>query len=407
MTRTLSAIVLSVAVLAAPACGGGRGWGPPGASDTDAPEPVTVVELAEVARGEVRDILLSSGTIEATASAELMPNAQGMVVSLHKDVGDAVKRGDLLAVVENVTLDASASRTRAEVKRLQTRLAELQALEAKGAASRVEVEDVAWQLTEARSRAREASRSFGETRITAPFAGVIASRDVNVGDMASPSNRVFQVVNLDGLHVRANLPERDVGRLKLGQPARLVSAYDPGIFDTARVTRISPVIDANTGTFQAILQLNPGPATLRPGQFVRIELEVDRREDVLVAPRSAVVYEDGAPLLWRVEPAPAPEEGDTDAPPEGSLIARRTPVTLGLIDARVAQIKGGIDEGMRVVAVGQDGLKEGAVVREAGAASTDDGADGGPDAASDDAPEAAARHTDADAAPTAGDGDAG
>lgn len=373
--------------------GGGRGHAKGG---WDRPEPVTVVDTVDVAKGAVTESLTTSAVVEAEASADLMSGANGMVLQVVKDVGDTVRRGDLLAVIDNASLDASAERTRSEVRHLSARYAEMQVLAERGAVSNRELEDVAYQLRTARTTAREASRNSSETRLTAPFDGVIAARDIRVGEMASGSGRAFQVVDLSALRVVASLPERDVSRVALGQRASLVSAYDETRTAKAVVTRMSPVIDAASGTFQITLTLDADQDALRPGQFVSVDLEVARREGVLVIPRDALLYENGTPVVYRMAPEPEEEEVEgedegeqswsewltetvdsfkpaPDAPDEPEeeedegprLIAERVIVEPGMVDTRVAEIRGGLTEGEAVITVGNANLREGARVRTA------------------------------------------
>jgi membrane fusion protein (multidrug efflux system) len=332
-----------------------------------------------VALGGVADVLLASAVVEAERSADLAPAATGTVVRVEKDVGDAVRRGDVLAVFENASLDASAEVTASEAGAVEARVAELERLFAQGAVSARELDDLRQQLVTARIRAREASRTVGETRIVAPFEGLVAARDVRVGELVSSARRAFQVVDVRDLRVRARLPERDVARVRLGQPARLTASYDASLTATATVARVAPVVDASSGTFEVLLAIDPGQKALRPGQYVSVELEVARRDDVVVVPRDSIVWDHGQPVVFRVEPAPpepasssdgaaaagASEGGSgtvADAGPK--LVARRVELSLGLLDARVAEVTAGVAAGDRIVTIGQMSLKDGVRVRE-------------------------------------------
>lgn len=343
----------------------------------DRPVAVTVVEATPVARGGVADVLLASAVVEAERIADLAPVATGTVVRVEKDVGDPVRRGDVLAVFENASLDASAEVTASEAGAVEARVAELERLFSQGAVSARELDDLRQQLVTARIRAREASRTVGETRIVAPFDGLVAARDVRVGELVSSARRAFQVVDVRALRVRARLPERDVARVRLGQPARLTASYDASLTATATVARVAPVVDASSGTFEVLLAVDPGQKALRPGQYVSVELEVARRDDVVVVPRDAIVWDHGQPVVFRVEPAPpepaaasegagaAPEAAPAEAADSGpKLVARRVELSLGLLDARVAEVVSGVAAGDRIVTIGQMSLKDGVRVRE-------------------------------------------
>jgi membrane fusion protein (multidrug efflux system) len=195
------------------------------------------------------------------------------------------------------------------------------------------------------------------------------------------------------------MPERDLPRVAVGQPARLTSAYDDSVWSAGTIARVAPVVDPTSGIFRVTIEISPDQRSLRPGQFVTIDLEVDRRRDVLTVPKRALVYEDGAPVLYVVgtpDPVDADDEDadDEDARGEGSWppswwpfgaeapaedttdddddddddddpvrVAERTAVRLGLIDDQYAQVLEGIDAGAEVVVVGQTHLRDGARVR--------------------------------------------
>jgi membrane fusion protein (multidrug efflux system) len=385
-------------VLVVAACGGGEGGDPGGEEKKDdAPkESVTVVETADVARGDVVDALVASATLEAAASADLTPATSGIVVRVTHDVGDHVDKGELLALIDNKPIDAGVSRARTQVAQLEARLTELKTLAEQGAVSAREVEDIEWQLRTAKDSLRETTATADQSRLLAPFSGVLAMRDIRVGEAAGAGKRAFQVVDLSSLRVVASLPERDVARVHLGQPAKLTAAYDDKLSAMAKVTRLSPVIDPATGTFQVTLTLDPGETLLRPGQYVSVALEVDRRAEVLVVSREAILYDNGRPVVFRVKDAPPeepkasedeekpeeegwmaklsamfagepePEEPKEEAKPEDTgprLVAERVAVKLGLVDAKTAEIIEGLGEGDKIVVVGQANLKDGARVR--------------------------------------------
>lgn len=336
-------------------------------TDDTPPEPVTVVEITPAFTGSVADRVATTSVVEAERAADIVPVTPGVVLSVHADDGDPVRRGDLLAVLDNVSLAAGADRSRAEVARLEKQLEASRSLAQRGAISSRELEDLEYQLQTARTNAREARRSYGQTRLTAPFDGVVARRDVKVGELATA--RAFQIVDMSELKVVIDLPERDVGRVAIGQPVRLESAYDAELTGKGMVSRVSPVIDAMTGTFRATVVLEPG--SLRPGQFVNAHIEVARHEEIAVVPRKALMWEDGRPVVFVMVDPPPPEEGEDGEPkaepsaPDGEpgKVAARRPLKVGLIDDVGVEVIEGVDVGEPVIVVGQSNLKDGARVR--------------------------------------------
>jgi len=389
ITRGGAPMVIGLGALLLAACGSGDGKRGPGRGEVEVADPVTVVEVGQVSRGEVAELLTSSAVVESESAASLVPEASGIVRRVLRDEGDPVERGDVLAVLDNVALSTGAERTNAEVERLREQVAESRGLLERGAISVRELEDLEFQLAQAERQAREATQSYGSTRITAPFDGVVAQRMVTVGELATSASPAFEVVDPTELRVVTAVPERDLGRVEVGQSARLVSAYDDSIGTTGRVLRVAPVVDASSGTFRGTVG-GDDPTKLRPGQFVTVQIVVDQREDVLVLPKEALLYQEGRPVVFTLGPLPEPEAPAKDAEPDegGGFFsfgggdepatkddekpdeveppthtAVRRPVELGLVDEVSVQITSGLDEGDPIITLGHTHLRDGAKVR--------------------------------------------
>ncbi len=133
-----------------------------------------------------------------SSAADIVPSTTGIVVSVHRDEGDPVKKGDLLAVLDNVNLDASAERASSDLRRLQGQYDEMQRLASSGAVSDRELEDLRYQLENAKTSMREASRSFGQTRLVAPFDGVVAELNAEAGAQVSEGALLARIEKGEG-----------------------------------------------------------------------------------------------------------------------------------------------------------------------------------------------------------------
>ena len=352
--------------LLASACLGG------GEEEKEAESIVTVVEVARAVTGDVSDLLLTTAFIESEAEANVAPGASGVVQEILVDAGDTVTEGQVLAIVKSTGLTATASRSSAELKRLERDAAVTRDLFEKGVVSERELRSIEHQLSQQVTTAGEASRNAGKLKIRAPFGGVVASRNIRVGEFASGA--AFRIVDLDRLRVVASLPERDLGRVELNQRAELISVYDEEQSGRGVVSRIAPVVDIGSGTFRVTITVEGDQRTLRPGQYVTVKLEVDRHEGVVVIPKRAIVYEDGVPVVYRVIEGEVESEGEE---PVIGLVAERAPISLGLVDDDVAEVTKGISVNDEVVVLGQNNLEEGAELRIVESTKADDDEDAG------------------------------
>ena len=353
--------------------------------DSFRPDPRTLVEVSSIRTGDVSDFLVSTGTVESEAQADLVPEAPGQVIEILAEEGDEVEAGQVLAVVRNIKLSAALDRAEAELARAEAELLKIEQLHAQGAVSDRDLSEARYLARTARATRDEAAGGTGQTLITSPIAGTVSVRDVRYGEIAG-GQRAFQVVDLSRLRVVVRLPERDLARLAVGLPAAISSVYDEENPVSATVTRIAPTVDPATGTVRVTLTLEPGQSVLRPGQYVSARVEVDHHQDVLVMPRRALLYEEGEPLAFRVaiEDPPPREASEGPSLPEMSLfsfgdkgddevgdeelpgpyrVARKVALEIGYIDEDSVEITSGLGVGDEVVVTGQAALRDGARVR--------------------------------------------
>ena len=272
-----------------------EGATPGGDEEKPVLDPRILVESVEAVVGAVGDNVVASASVESEGQAVLIPEASGLVTGVYAEEGDRVVRGQLLAEIASPALDGAYARAAEELARAEGDAASAERLFAQGALSRSELEAAQRAHTAARTVHAEARQTRGFTRLESPINGVVASRQIRYGETAGPTP-AFTVVDLDRLRVVVALPERDLARVRPGQPATIVSAYDDAVAGSGQVLRVAPVVDTATGTVRVTVGLDPGQVQLRPGQFVNVQIEVARHESVVTVPRLL------AAIAWALEP---------------------------------------------------------------------------------------------------------
>ncbi|MBM4389942.1 MAG: efflux RND transporter periplasmic adaptor subunit [Deltaproteobacteria bacterium] len=350
-------------------------------------DPRTLVDVAAVAPGTVGDHVVASAAVESEAQAALVPETTGVVTGIYAEEGDDVRKGQLLAVIASPQLDAAYERATAELERATADAEAAERLFAQGAIARTELETAQRALAAARTAHQEASQTRGFTRLESPIDGVVAARGIRFGETAGPTP-AYTIVDPGKLRVVVALPERDLARVRVGQPATVVSAYDEAVGASGEVVRVAPVVDTQTGTVRVTVALDPGQAVLRPGQYVSVRVEVARHEGVLTVPRRAVVWEEGQSYVYTLLEGPPPGEkpeeeqeeeeeeagwsfnfgGDEEEEEEPEVPgpyrrAHRVRVKLGFEDGVNAEIVEGVAAGEQVVTVGNQALRDDARVR--------------------------------------------
>ena len=116
---------------------------------------------------------------------------------------------------------------------------------------------------------------------------------MNLGETVTPGRECFRIEDFDPLLARLFFPERELGRVRVGQPAKLTLDAFPGREFAAQVSLVNPVVDRANGTVKVTLEVRDPQRLLRPGNFARVRLRTGSFEDVMVLPRRAMIEEDG------------------------------------------------------------------------------------------------------------------
>ena len=198
---------------------------------------------------------------------------------------------------------------------------------------------------------RGAQAQLGNTRIVAPFAGVIQERLMGPGELASPGMPVVRIVSGGAVKIEAGVPERFAGAIRVGAAVRVTPSAGTGEPRGGRVTFVGVAVNPQTRTFPVEIQVDNGDGALKPAMAVRLGVTRAILENVVVVPQEAVVRERGTPGVFV-------------AGRGGTRIERRE-VELGPTAGDNVVVLSGLRAGDAVVVAGQSGLSAGDTVRVA------------------------------------------
>jgi RND family efflux transporter MFP subunit len=285
-TRAFAGLIVA---LAAATAGCGRDT-PPAAARTletgaTTGPPAGAVAVAETTTVDLPLTLPSQLYVEHDAA--VLARSSGMVRAILADIGSSVKAGQELARLEDVDQEIALAQAKEKLARTSQTVDRQRALTIAGVATRADSEQVEFEFREAELALRKAQRDFDLTRIVAPFAGVVTSRNARIQRMVNPGDSLFRVTALSPLLAAVRVPETGAGGLTVGAEAHVLGSG--GASARARVIRASPILDAASGTRELVLEVGGG-SRLRPGSAVTVQLGVERRQ-VVTIPRSAVAKE--------------------------------------------------------------------------------------------------------------------
>lgn len=316
-------------------------------AEKDKAEAAIPVEVAVPVRGEMLAMYSGTATLEAEADAEVIAKVGGEVRRILVEEGDQVRAGQLLAQLDDRQLRLQAAQTRAARAKAERDFKRQLELHDKGLVSAGAFEGLKYDLDNQVAADDLAQLNLSYSEIRAPFAGIVSTRHVKLGQEIAVGASVFRVTDPTPLKGNVFVPERELARLKPGQAATISVDALAGRAFPAIVKLVSPVVDAATATFKVTLEVNDPQGDLKPGMFARVGIVFERRPDALTIPRVALLDTDGASNVFVVS----------------SGKAEQRTVRTGLSNAGRIEILDGLKGAEQVVVVGQNGLKDGNAVR--------------------------------------------
>jgi HlyD family secretion protein len=356
--------------------GGGRGGG----AAAGAFRPTMTVETTTTTRLAVAERVMVVGNLIGAATVDVVPKVSGRLETVTVRLGDAVRRGQLLATLDDrelreqlrqteASLEVSKATIRqreADLKNSQSNLERSRNLfarnliarqtlddaEARNDAALAQVDLARAQATQSGARLEELRINLSNTRILSPVDGFVGSRRLDPGAFVGTNSSFLSVVDIHFVRLVANLVEKDLRRIVIDMPAVVeVDAY-PGETFAGRVARLAPVLDPATRTAQMEVEV-PNPASrLKPGMYARVQFVVAERPNALTVPRNAIVDLEGVRGAFVVD-------GRT---------ARFRPITSGIVDGEAVEITDGLADGATVVTLGSASLRDGDPIVIAGQA---------------------------------------
>jgi HlyD family secretion protein len=357
-------------------------------------------KLAKVERGDLAKSVVATGKIEPITKVEVKSKASGIVKKLYVDYGDHVKKGEILAELDKDEIQARVDQARAQLEASEASLngsradlvrarvdaespdvpllkrafersqgmakagvvsasalddaqksyemalnkqnvakAQLQVLQAK-------IGQAQGQVSQDRANLKQLEEQLSYTIIESPLDGIVLSRDVEIGDavssilvLGSTATLVMTLGDTSEVYVKGKVDESDIGKVYLGQPARIkVEAFKDKTF-TGKVTKISPmgVEKDNVTTFEVRVSINNPEGMLKAMMTANAEIILDEHKNVLQIPEGAIIYDKDKNASVEIPDRKA-KDGE-----------RKVAVNIGISNGAKTEVLKGLKEGDQVV----------------------------------------------------------
>ncbi len=326
--------------------GGGDGKDKDGKDGADKGPEAVAVEVANASRRSIAASYNGTAALEARGEAQVVAKTSGIALQVFAEVGQQVKAGQVLVRIDAERATLQVAQSDVQIRKLQANFARAQQLASQKMVSANDLDTLRYDLENARASNRLARLELSYTTVKAPISGVIADRSIKPGNLVQINTPIMRIVDNSRLEATLNAPEREIETLKTGQAVQLMVDALPGKTFEGRIDRVSPVVDAGSGTFRVVCAFEGG-GLLQPGMFARIRINYDQRANALVIPRNALVEDGSEPAAFTVRAGKA----------------SRVTLKLGNIDGEWVEVLGGLKEGEPVVVAGKSALREGSLVQ--------------------------------------------
>lgn len=333
------------------------------ADSEQAPASRVAVEVTPAKTSSINETVSAVGTIAAMRDVVVSSETAGRITKVLVKVGDMVKEGQPLVIVDDELKEIAVEQARAQLLAAETNhnkttkdFQRADTLYKTGDVADVELEGnrLALRSAEAQYKSAQvalklAQRQFQDTRIKSPIPGVVASKRVEVGEMVAPGREVANVVDISNVKVKLSIEESQIGKIRLNQPVILRVDPAPGRTFEGTIYTIGSKTETPTGHSYPVEVVvhNKDLNVLKVGMFARVDIKTNSASGAITISKESLVGDEANPAVYVVE----------------NGVARLRTVRLGLRAGDMYQVLEGLKPGDLVVSFGQKGLKDGAPVQ--------------------------------------------
>jgi membrane fusion protein (multidrug efflux system) len=298
-------------------------------------EEAVPVEIAQLELGGIESVLRFSSNLEAEEQVKVFSQAKRLVTKLAVEEGDRVRKDQVLLRLQDEEQRSALAKAKSQLDKAEREFERQKRLFAQELISEQVYNDASYDLEQLQIAHEDAERELSYTEVRAPIAGTVTTRMVNLGDQVQIGQHLFDIVDFDSIVALVYVPEKHLNELSPGLVARLSAQIKGGREYEGEVKRISPIVDPRSGTVKVTIDVGGQPG-LRPGMYIDVNLVTATREDAVLVPKRALVYDNDQVFVY---------------------------IETALTDKFYVEPREGLVEGDRVVIAGQAGLKDGALVK--------------------------------------------
>jgi len=291
--------------------------------------------------------LVKTGSLLPYQEVDITSSVQGKLENVRFELGAKVTKGQTLAIVDYKLKQLALEQTMIAIQKLEKDSSRFQELLEGNAATEVQVNEIKFNLQNARNQAAQIRKQIADATITAPASGVIVRKNFEEGEFVNPGFNLGLIVDVSRLKVQVQVSESEVYRVKEGQEVKVTSDVLPEKSFTGKVTYVSPKGDDTHNYLVEVTLSNDPENSLKAGTFVYVDFSTEAHSNVLQIPRNALVESIRNPYVYVVEDS----------------VAKLRRITVGRELGENIEVLDGLKENEVVVVSGQINLSDNTLIK--------------------------------------------
>ena len=304
------------------------------------------VEIATVTSEPIERRIDITGTLAAWEEATVSIEVDGRLTEMRVDLGDQVKKGDVLCRITPAEYEWKKTQAEADLMKADEDFKRAQKLHADNVMAKEQMDENLRKLNVARATADLARKKLEDTVLRAPFDGAVGKRLVNPGEYVHAGSAAFYLVRLQPIKFRGDVPERYAGDVRKDDH---VLAYTDAGRDypfVGTIERVGPSVASDSRSFPIEAEIDNSEGKIKPGSFARVSILTQKVDSMLTVPETAVTSFAGTPRVFIAK--------------DGKAVERPIEIA-GKLHDRVMVAKG-VMQGEQVVTTGVELLTDGKAI---------------------------------------------
>jgi membrane fusion protein (multidrug efflux system) len=338
-----TATTASLLFISVTGCGVGEAKTKTEESVASAPLPVEVVSPR---KAEILATYHATANIASDVDAQVTARVNGETTEILVEEGDQVKAGQLLARLDGERLRLEMQQAKANLDKTTREYERFINLHDRGLVSSTTFDGMKFDMDSLQASFELKQLNYNYTFIRAPISGVVSARNIKIGQHVNAGDPTFRITDTSDLIAYLEIPQSELAKFSADHDADVRVDAMPGQSFKATIVRISPTIDARSGTFRVTARIDNQNGDLAPGMFGRFEIAYEKHADAMLIPADAVLQEDNVSVVYIAD--------------DGEAV-RRT-IKTGIVKDGNIEVLSGLDGSERIIVTGQNGLRDGSKV---------------------------------------------